>query len=65
METTMSARPVHHHVTMQETAREKVQHTSAPVPRNGPVCTAAVDECHAMGMTILVSVELAVQMDTM
>ena len=64
METTMSALPVHHHVTMEETAREKVQHTSAPVPGNGLVCTAEVDVCHAMDMTIPVSVELAVLMDT-
>ena len=59
----MSALPVHHHVTMEETARGKVQHTSAPVLENGLVCTAAGNLCHAMDMTIPVSVELAVQMD--
>ena len=63
METMMSALTVHHHVTMEETARGKVQHASAPVLESGPVCTAAGNVCHAMDMTILVSVELTVQMD--
>lgn len=61
----MSALPVRHHVTMEETAREKVQHTSALAQRNGLVCTAAVGEFRVMDMTILVSVGLAVQMDKM
>ena len=61
----MSALPVRHRVTMEETALGKVLHTFARVPRNGPVCTAAVNECHAMDMTILVSVEHADQMDSM